>query len=221
MNPVIANFHGIGTPPARVDDGERPYWLSREGFVRALDLLAASGLPFRVTFDDGNLSDVETGVPLCAERGVESIVFACSGRIGRAGYLAAADLRALAAMPGCRIGSHGIDHVPWRGLDPAALAAEVAQSRAVLEAALAAPVAAAGIPFGAYDRRVLAALRRAGYREVYSSDGGPRLSAGGVQPRLSLRGDRPVEAQVAALLAATAPRRRVRQELRLRLKELR
>jgi len=221
VTPPVANFHGLGEPPAGVDAGEQPYWLSHDQFLRALDLLSASPQPFLVTFDDGNLSDLGLGMPACADRGIAAICFACSGRIGREEYLSAAQLREIAALPGCSVGSHGRDHLPWRDLDNAALAAEAVESRKVLEDVLARPVTALGLPFGAYDRRVLRAARKAGFRRIYSSDGGPRLFGGGVIPRLSLRADRPIEEQVRALVAAASPLRAAAQEAKLLIKALR
>jgi peptidoglycan/xylan/chitin deacetylase (PgdA/CDA1 family) len=221
MSPIVANFHGIGTPPAGIDAGERPYWLSPDQYVRALDALAASGRPFMVTFDDGNLSDLTIGVPACVERNIATIVFACSGRIGAPGYLASADLRELAALPDCKIGSHGAVHRPWTGLAGSALAAEVAESKARIEDALGRAITAAGLPFGRYDRHVLSAAARAGYAEVYSSDGSPRLSRRGVQPRLSLRGDAEPEGQVRRLLALSNPAMAVVRECWVRFKERR
>lgn len=221
MSPIVANFHGIGTPPAGIDPGERPYWLSAEQYHRALDALVSSGRPFLVTFDDGNLSDLAIGVPACVERGIATIVFACSGRIGTPGYLSAADLRELAGLPGCAIGSHGAVHRPWTGLAGSALDAEVAQSKARIEDALGRPVTAAGLPFGRYDRHVLSAAAKAGYVEVYSSDGSPRLSRRGVQPRLSLRGDAEPEGQVRRLLAQANPAMALLREGWVRFKERR
>lgn len=212
MSPIVANFHGIGTPPAGIDPGERPYWLSPEHYTRALDALAASGRPFMVTFDDGNLSDLTIGVPACVERNIATIVFACSGRIGAPGYLSSADLRELAALPGCEIGSHGAVHRPWTGLAGGALAAEVAESKARIEDALGRAITAAGLPFGRYDRHVLSAAARAGYAEVYSSDGSPRLS---------LRGDAEPEGQVRRLLALSNPAMAVLREGWVRFKERR
>ncbi len=71
-----------------------------------------------------------------------------------------------------RIGSHGMRHRAWRGLDDAALGEELVAAKQELERVLGAPVTEAACPFGSYDRRVLAALRRAGYRHVFTSDRG-------------------------------------------------
>ena len=215
----VANFHGLGTPPIPIEDDERPYWLSQEQYAEALARLRASRQPFLITFDDGNLSDVEIGLP-ALQAGERAIVFACSDRTGREGYLAANELRNIAGMENITLGSHGAAHASWRTADSGERAREIADSRKALEDVVGVPVRDAGIPFGDYDGSVLKAISAAGYTSAYSSDGGPRLSGASPIPRLSLRGDRPIAEQIDALLAACAPLRRARQEAKLRAKVL-
>jgi len=70
------------------------------------------------------------------------------------------------------IGSHGAAHRTWRHLPPNELEEELAGSKRVLEEICGFPIDRAACPFGEYDRRVLQVLRSAGYRFVYTSDGG-------------------------------------------------
>ena len=218
MNGPVANFHGIGQPGDHVDAAERPYWLSEVQFAEALALLRASRERVLLTFDDGNASDHALAMPMLRGGDLPVIVFACSDRIGQPGYLSAAQLAELAAQPGFAVGSHGRAHVPWRGLGGTALADELATSRKALEQACGARVLDAAIPFGRYDGGVLRAMAHAGYARAFSSDGGPRLSGQWPIPRLSFRGDRAMEDQVADLLARAAWHRRLAQEVRLRAK---
>jgi peptidoglycan/xylan/chitin deacetylase (PgdA/CDA1 family) len=125
----------------------------------------------RATFDDGNRSDLEIAAPILAKYGVMGAFFPCSGRLTRDGYLTADDIRNLFSL-GFEIGSHGVDHVPWTKQDAAALHRELVGSKAEFEQILGASIHAAAIPFGAYNRRVLAALKAAGYAKVYNSDRG-------------------------------------------------
>src|SRR5262245_62431527 len=96
----IINFHGIGTPKRTLDPGEPPFWVSRDQFLRILDRVAAhSALPnFKLTFDDGNTSDLELAAPALAERGLTGTFFVLTGRLDGVGSLDAGDLRALAAL---------------------------------------------------------------------------------------------------------------------------
>jgi peptidoglycan/xylan/chitin deacetylase (PgdA/CDA1 family) len=129
------------------------------------------GVSMILTFDDGNRSDLEIAAPRLRRYNIKGLFFPCVGRFGHPDYLGPADLRQLAAE-GFEIGSHGLHHLPWVSLDFPALHREIAGSKIELEQVLGAPVQSAAIPFGAYNRRVLAALRAAGYTTVYSSDSG-------------------------------------------------
>jgi len=61
------------------------------------------------------------------------------------------------------------------------------------------PVRGVGVPFGAYDGRVLRALRAAGVTQVFTSDGGPCLPNAWLIPRNSLRNDMSFETIEAML----------------------
>ncbi|MGR3762414.1 polysaccharide deacetylase family protein (plasmid) [Roseobacteraceae bacterium NS-SX3] len=206
------NFHGIGVPQRELEPGEAPFWLSEAEFAAVLDRVAAAPDPQRyvLTFDDGNLSDHEIALPALLERGLRARFFVLTGRLGTPGALTAAQVQELQAA-GMRIGSHGIAHRAWPGLEDAALAQELTRSRAELEEILGREVREAGIPFGRYDARVLRALRRAGYGAAYSSDGGPMRRDAFLRPRSSLRGGMDAAALDALLAGQLAPLRRLRR----------
>lgn len=220
---LIVTFHGIGAPPAHVPEPERPYWATVAEFARVvsegLAAARARGLTPVFTFDDGNRSDLDIAAPLLRDHGATGIFFPCSGRIGAPGYLGVGDIRALQAE-GFEIGSHGINHVPWGRLDPATLKAEVEQSKRALEDLTGRAITAAALPFGSYNRRVLAALRQAGYAAVYASDPGLPRSDAWFRQRFSYRADRPCVPAELADRAASLPRR-VTTALKGRLKALR
>lgn len=181
-------FHGIGTPRREVEQGEGPYWISREQFVAVLDQVVMMPDPqgIRITFDDGNMSDLDIGLPLLLERGLTAEFFVLTGRIGKPGSLGAADILALQAA-GMGIGSHGVNHQDWSSLDPMSLGTELEASRTILEKICARPVKSAAIPFGRYNAAVLRALTKAGYERVFSSDGGWMNPAATLLPRTSIR----------------------------------
>lgn len=205
-------FHGIGTPGRALPDGEARYWIDRDFFAAALDRIVALPDPTRVriSFDDGNRSDLEIGLPLLAERGLTADFFVLTGRIGLPGSLGEADIRALLAA-GMGIGSHGIAHREWSALADSELREELEASRAALEALCGVPVRSAGIPFGAYSRRVLMSLRRAGYVVAFSSDGGRMDPAAFLRPRTSVRADMGLAELDSILSGRMDPRRRLRR----------
>jgi len=181
---TILTFHGVGPVSRPMDDGERECWLERKALEALLDLVR--GLAHvQLTFDDGNRSDVEIALPALLARGLVATFFVCSGRLHQPSFLSREHLLKLRAS-GMAVGSHGVAHIPWRKLAAPQLCDELQTSRRVLESACAAPVDAAACPFGAYDRTVLAALRRAGYRRAYTSDGGASAENQWLQARTTI-----------------------------------
>ena len=113
-------FHGIGDPPGRIPADERPYWMPENrfrAFIRDANRAAdEAGIQIVPTFDDGNRSDVDLAAPVLLDSQLPGLFFPCTGRIGQKGYLTEADLRTLDGQA-FEIGSHGVDHVPWRKLE--------------------------------------------------------------------------------------------------------
>src|SRR5699024_7169464 len=107
---------------------------------------------------------------------------ALAGRLGAPGSLGPADLRDLVAA-GMTVGSHGMDHVPWRRLTPAGVDRELVDARERLSEAAGAPVLDAALPLGRYDRATLGHLRRLGYRSVHTSDRRRAREGAWLQPR--------------------------------------
>jgi peptidoglycan/xylan/chitin deacetylase (PgdA/CDA1 family) len=184
--PVLnLTFHGIGEPPPAVGVAERDVWLSEADFAAALDAIRTLS-DATVSFDDGNASDLRIALPALRERGMSATFFVVAARLGEPDYLAAEDLRTLRAA-GMSIGLHGMHHQRWRGLSDDELDEEISVARRRLEGAADTPVDAAACPFGAYDRRVLARLRRVGFGAVFTSDGGRASRGAWLQARNTLR----------------------------------
>jgi peptidoglycan/xylan/chitin deacetylase (PgdA/CDA1 family) len=172
---LVLSLHGVGPVPEHAGPEERPFWCTEAAFTALLDeVVPASvdaGVPIRLTFDDGNDSDVRVALPLLADRRLRADFFVCAGRLGRPGYLDEASVRELDDA-GMGIGSHGWDHVDWRRVDGAARQRELVEARSRLSAVVGRAVDDVAIPFGSYDRGVLAGLRRSGVHTAYTSDGG-------------------------------------------------
>lgn len=197
-------FHGIGEPRRTLEPGEGSYWVGSDAFLRILDELM-TWPQASITFDDGNVSDVEHGLPALRERGLTATFFVLGGRIGSPWSLGADDLAELVSA-GMAVGSHGMDHRPWRGLSPTDLSRELVDAREMIAAAAGAPVTEAACPLGRYDRHVLGELRRAGYERVHTSDRRPARAASWLQPRFSVHtGDTP--ASLRAMVTAAESRR--------------
>jgi peptidoglycan/xylan/chitin deacetylase (PgdA/CDA1 family) len=186
---TLANvcFHGIGEPRRELEPGEGRYWIGVDDLHRILDVVADRP-DVRLSFDDGNWSDVEHGLPALRERGLSATFFVLAGRLGEPGSLDEDAVRQLAGE-GMTIGNHGMDHASWRRMDPTLAARELVASRERLESVVGAPVTEAACPRGQYDRRALGQLRRAGYDAVHTSDRAAARDGAWLQPRFSVRDD--------------------------------
>lgn len=184
-------FHGIGVCTVEREAGEARYWVAESVFLGVLDAVAGRD-DVRISFDDGNRSDVDIALPALRDRGLQATFFALAGRLDDPASLDAADLRGLRAE-GMQIGTHGWTHVPWRGLSDADARRELLDSRVALTEASDGPVLDAALPLGRYDRRLLGRLRSAGYRTVFTSDRFPARPSSPFQARYSATADDTVE----------------------------
>jgi peptidoglycan/xylan/chitin deacetylase (PgdA/CDA1 family) len=182
---INLTFHGVGRPSRPLAPGEDVVWVSVEQFTAVLEAVRTRP-EVRITFDDSNRSDLEIALPALRERGLTATFFVLAGALEDPAHLSADDVRTLAAE-GMSIGTHGMDHADWRDADDDTLERELGTARQRLEAICRRDVRAAAIPFGHYDRRVLAALRAYGYTQAHTSDGGPARAGAWLQPRNSLR----------------------------------
>jgi peptidoglycan/xylan/chitin deacetylase (PgdA/CDA1 family) len=187
---LILNFHGLGEPPDTIAAAERNVWVPVQWLAAILDAAPRDGVG--VTFDDGNVSDTREALPALIERGLTGRFFPLTGRIGTAGYLGDAEIAQLSSA-GMTIGSHGLDHRDWRTLSDAELQDELTVSRRKLGEIVGGEIDEAACPFGSYDRRVLRALRDAGYRQVFTSDGGSHASGAWLASRTTVNRGRPLQ----------------------------
>jgi peptidoglycan/xylan/chitin deacetylase (PgdA/CDA1 family) len=144
--------------------------VSQTELVRAVDRGEAAGL-VGLTFDDGFTDFLTTAVPVLARHGMTGTVYVVAGHMGARNswdtgpqfpIMDADQVRAVAAA-GHEVGSHTLTHARLAGAAPAVLAAEVGDSRRVLEDVLQAEVPGFCYPYGAYDPAAADAVRSAGY----------------------------------------------------------
>ena len=177
MKELILNFHGVGEPPSGTEDTDLTYWWDEAPFLSTLDAVVASkqtsNIPIKITFDDGNISDVRFALPALKARGLKASFFVCAGRVGLNGYLCADAIKEL-LKAGMSIGSHGMHHRDWRQLGSTELYQEVVEAKLILKGVCGCEITEVAIPFGSYDRRILTELRLAGYRRVYNFQRRPR-----------------------------------------------
>ena len=206
MRVVNICFHGIGSPQRVLEPGEETYWTSRDAFLGILDCVADRD-DVRLSFDDGNASDTRIALPALQERGLTATFFVVAGRLDQPGNLSREDVRQLHGA-GMTIGNHGMTHRPWRGLDVVRQREELDTAREVLSEVTGRPVGDAACPLGRYDRHVLAALRRLGYRSAHTSDRRWAHTDRWLQPRYSIhQGDTPESVERDVLRRPAVPTR--------------
>ena len=217
LSVVNLTVHGIGPTSRELSQEDRAAWVDVARFEQVLDA-AVGRHDVRITFDDGNASDLEIALPRLLERGLRAEFFVLPGLFGEPGWLDAAGVREL-HRAGMLIGSHGWAHRDWRRIDAAQARQEFVDAHRVLAELIGRQVSRVAIPFGSYDRRVLARLRATNVTRVYTSDGGRARPAGWLQARNSLRHDigpdwtrqvldgRPAPAVRARRIAARAVKR--------------
>ena len=224
MRELILNFHGVGEPPVRTDLTEFKYWLAEKIFYSLLDGICQeigdiASKPL-LTFDDGNASDARIALPALASRGLRAKFFVCAGRIGKPNYLdevAIADL--LAA--GMEIGSHGMSHIDWRRATAGELDDEISGAKRRLEDICDRQIDEVAIPFGSYDRRVIARLRAEKLKCAYTSDGGYACTDAWLKPRNSLDTNSRYDNVVADIQRRDSLLARLRRETSILYKTMR
>jgi peptidoglycan/xylan/chitin deacetylase (PgdA/CDA1 family) len=184
----------LAVSPERLDQQVR-HLLGR-GYVPATFTRAVLDPPaprtLAVTFDDAFRSVRDVALPVLRRLRVPATVFVPTARVGGEGPmtwpgleswaggdearelegLGWPELRALADA-GWEIGSHSRTHPRLTELPDDALADELAGSRAQCAVATGRPCDALAYPYGAVDRRVVAAAVAAGYRAAASPPGPP------------------------------------------------
>jgi peptidoglycan/xylan/chitin deacetylase (PgdA/CDA1 family) len=212
-------FHGIGSPRRVLESGEARYWISVDTFQRVLDAIVSRS-DVRISFDDGNASDVEIGLPALLERELVASFFVVAGRIGSLGSLDADSLREL-SLQGMTIGTHGMEHRSWRGLSPADRQHELIDARQRIAETVVRPVDEAAVPLGLYDRRLLQDLERLGYTAVHTSERMPGTDDAWFRPRFSVHADDSVQSIERDVLTDPPRARRAWQAAKSRWKRLR
>ena len=212
-------FHGVGTPDRELEPGEAPYWIGRDAFLGILDELAGNP-DVRISFDDGNASDVEIALPALVERGLTAPFFVLAGRLDARASLARDHVQAL-GRAGMGIGTHGMQHRSWRDMTRGESGVELVEARDAIAEVSGRPVTEAALPMGLYDRRVLADLRRYRYQRVFSSDRARSSDWAWLSPRYSIVSTDTADSVRRGILAEPGLRRRAERRLAQTVKRLR
>lgn len=211
----ILTFHGLGEPSSQVAPDELAYWVGERSFREMIEFVAARPHPqlppIEVTFDDGNVSDIQIALPLLLENGLFARFFVLAGRIGGDGFLSKSDIREL-SQAGMTIGSHGWDHVDWRKANRQQLDRELRDAKSLIEDVIGNNVSEVGIPFGHYNRWVIQHIQRCGFSSIFTSDGG-MASGSQVSPRNTIRNGDDASAIVGLITKEMMITRKMRRKI--------
>lgn len=181
---VILTYHKVR--PLRPQDGdnvrenlvtpenfERQMRYMREGYTpvtfgRIVDCVeGGERLPPRavaVTFDDTEASPFQNAIPLLQRLRIPATFFITTDFIGKPDRLTWQQILMLREA-GMTIGAHTLSHPDLTEiLDPRRLMTEIFRSKRVLESRVKEPVVYFAYPFGETNSRVIAAVKRAGFR---------------------------------------------------------
>lgn len=179
--PVLM-YHVIGTPPQSA-----PYpdlFVSRQVFAAQVAALARAGYqaitldrmwqawhgratlpprPIVLTFDDGYRGDFGAAMPILRRHRWPGVLNLLVANLHRHGWGLKAWMVRRMIRSGWEVDSHTLTHPNLTTVSPQQLWNEVHGARVVLRRLFHVPVRFFCYPSGAYDRAVIAAVRRAGY----------------------------------------------------------
>ncbi len=214
--PVVLTFHGLGTPLPVIHDVDKRMWISTALFV---SILSRVGSDVSITFDDGFECCSTIALPELLKRRLVARFFVCPGLLGQDGYLTLEQVTLLKSA-GMSIGSHGMHHRSWRGLDEEQLKIELLLAKEQLEDLLGQSVEEVACPLGEYDRHVLKLLRAAGYKRVFTSDRLPSTGDAWLVPRFTVRDGDSLE-YISKIAEGGEPRWKLPRRVKMLLKKWR
>jgi len=151
--------------------------------------------PVALTFDDGGLDNYTVAFDLLRQHGQTATFFVITKTVGGDGQMTWEQLREM-TKAGMSVQSHTVSHPDLTGASDERLRSELVDSRTAIAEAVDEPGYAFCYPAGAYNDRVVEAVRDAGYVMAVVTDKGTVLDPeaifeirrGRVQAHLSLAG---------------------------------
>lgn len=160
---------GMNTPPEVF--AAQIAWLQAQGyrFCTVSELLRDPGpKAVALTFDDGFANNYEQAFPILREHGAKATIY-LAPEIPEIERLTPAQIAEMQASGLIEFGAHSIHHVNLSTLDRAAALAEIAGSKAAVEALTGLPCTAFAYPFGRFSEETAALVREAGFSSAVTT----------------------------------------------------
>ncbi len=156
------------------------HFITRNGYLQTDDYsMRASDAPagfshsmVSLTFDDGSEAFYTGAYKELTRLGYKTTQYIPTAELGQDDWMMTATQLAELSAAGTEIGSHSVTHPDLTTLPADQLATEVTAPKTQLESIIGKPVVDFAYPFGAYDSRVIDALRTAGYKYARSVEEG-------------------------------------------------
>jgi len=183
---VFLMYHELGLPrrqPCQSEPGYTRYVVPQTEFLNHTRRLAKEGWhgmsvgqalqsfgskSICITFDDGCETDLLCSAPILRELGFGATFYISPGLLSKPGYLSETQVCELHTL-GFEIGCHSQTHPYLTEVDDRRLEDETAGAKHRLEQIIRADVEHFSCPGGRWDRRVLEAVKRAGFRTMATS----------------------------------------------------
>lgn len=120
--------------------------------------------PVVLTFDDGYLDFYHIAWPIVQSFRMKATVFIPTGLVGGGAYMTWSMIEEISRSSLITIAGHSVSHTSLLSRSNDQLAWELVESKRVLESHIGKPVTWFAYPYGFFDDRVVAELKRAGYR---------------------------------------------------------
>ncbi len=137
--------------------------ITLDDLSRGLDGGALPGKPVILTFDDGYVDFYYNVWPLLRTYNMQATAFIPMGLLGGGAYMTWSMVEEVSRSSVVTIGAHSITHVSLPSLSHDRLVAELVDSKKLLEQHTGKPVVWMAYPYGLFDDRVVAEVKRAGY----------------------------------------------------------
>ena len=188
--PILC-YHQIRDWRAKDSKSAKDYIIPTGAFKEQMQMLADSGYhtvlpdqvyaylttgaplpkkPIMLTFDDGDLDQYETALPILEKHGFKGAFFIMTVAIGRRGkqpYMDKAQIKDLSDK-GHTIGAHTWDHHNVKKYQGDDWKIQVEEPKAKLEAIIGKPVNYFAYPFGLWNKEALPEIQKRGYAAAFT-----------------------------------------------------